>query len=61
MEKTSLRFIISDSEYDYLMEVMDIARDALLQTALEVEVYLLYMDEVRQVHWHLNPRYNEGV
>ena len=50
---------LSDSEYDYLMEVMDIASDALLQT-LEVEkVYLLYMDEVRQVHWHLVPRYNE--
>lgn len=27
--------------------------------ALKVEkVYLVYMDEARQVHWHLVPRYN---
>jgi diadenosine tetraphosphate (Ap4A) HIT family hydrolase len=50
---------LSDAEYDYLMEVVDITRDALLQ-ALKVEkVYLMYMDEARHVHWHLVPRYNE--
>lgn len=51
--------ILSDSEYDYLMEILDIARDALL-LALDVEkVYLIYMDEAKQVHWHLVPRYDE--
>jgi diadenosine tetraphosphate (Ap4A) HIT family hydrolase len=23
------------------------------------KVYLIYMDEVQQVHWHLVPRYDE--
>ncbi|MEK7669266.1 MAG: HIT family protein [Patescibacteria group bacterium] len=50
---------LSDSEYDYLMEIVDIARDALLKTLNLEKVYLMYMDEVKQVHWHLVPRYNE--
>ncbi len=50
---------LSCDEYDYLMAIVDVARDALL-TALGVEkVYLLYMDEVKEVHWHLVPRYDE--
>jgi diadenosine tetraphosphate (Ap4A) HIT family hydrolase len=50
---------LSDSEYDYLMEIIDIARDILLKTLNVEKVYLMYMDEVKQVHWHLVPRYNE--
>ncbi len=50
---------LSDSEYDYLMEIVDIARDALLKTLNVEKVYLMYMDEIKQVHWHLVPRYNE--
>ncbi|MFA6269630.1 MAG: HIT family protein [Candidatus Paceibacterota bacterium] len=50
---------LSDSEYDYLMEIVDITRDTLLKTLNLEKVYLMYMDEVKQVHWHLIPRYNE--
>ena len=50
---------LSDSEYDYLMEIVDITRDTLLKTLDVEKVYLMYMDEVKQVHWHLVPRYNE--
>ena len=50
---------LSDAEYDYLMSIVDVARDSLLR-AFDVEkVYLMYMDEARQVHWHLVPRYDE--
>ena len=50
---------LNDDEYDYLMEIVDVTRDALL-TVLGVEkVYLIYMDEAKQVHWHLVPRYDE--
>lgn len=50
---------LSDSEYGYLMEIVDITRDTLLKVLNLEKVYLIYMDEVRQVHWHLVPRYNE--
>ena len=50
---------LSDGEYDYLMDMVDVARDALLKIYKIEKVYLLYMDEVKQVHWHLVPRYNE--
>ena len=50
---------LSDDEYDYLMEIIDISRDALLEVLKVEKVYLMYMDEARQVHWHLVPRYNE--
>jgi diadenosine tetraphosphate (Ap4A) HIT family hydrolase len=51
--------ILSDDEYDYLMEVVDVTRDALLKVLGVEKVYLIYMDEAKQVHWHLVPRYNE--
>ena len=51
--------VLTDDEYDYLMEIMDIARDALLSVLNVEKVYLIYMDETRQVHWHLVPRYDE--
>lgn len=50
---------LKDDEYDYLMEILDIARDALLSVLHIEKVYLMYMDEVRHVHWHLLPRYDE--
>lgn len=50
---------LSDSEYDYLMEIVDIIRDVLLKVYAVEKVYLIYMDEIQQVHWHLIPRYNE--
>jgi diadenosine tetraphosphate (Ap4A) HIT family hydrolase len=51
--------VLTDDEYDYLMEVVDVARDALLAVLGVEKVYLIYMDETQQVHWHLVPRYNE--
>ena len=50
---------LSDEEYDYLMRMVDITRDALLKVYKLKKVYLLYMDELKQVHWHLVPRFNE--
>jgi len=51
--------LLNDTDYDYLMDKVDQVRNALLK-ALELEkIYLLYMDEIKQVHWHLIPRYNE--
>jgi diadenosine tetraphosphate (Ap4A) HIT family hydrolase len=50
---------LSDDEYNYFMEIVDVVRDTLLD-ALHVEkVYLLYMDEVKHIHFHLVPRYDE--
>jgi diadenosine tetraphosphate (Ap4A) HIT family hydrolase len=51
--------LLSDTEYDYLMDIMDSTRDALLEVLKVEKVYLLYMDELKQVHGHLVPRYNE--
>lgn len=50
---------LNDEEYDFLMSVVDVARDAQLKILNVEKVYLLYMDEVKHVHWHLVPRYNE--
>lgn len=41
------------------MEIVDVTRDVLLKTLNIEKVYLIYMDEIKQVHWHLVPRYNE--
>lgn len=46
-------------EYERLMNAVDQARNAMM-TALSLEkVYLMYMDEINHVHWHLVPRYDE--
>lgn len=51
--------LLTRKEYEYLMDKVDQARDVLIK-ALKVEkVYLIYMDEIRHVHWHLIPRYNQ--
>lgn len=50
--------LLSCKEYDYLMNVVDLVRDAMLKTLKVKKVYLMYMDEIKHVHWHLIPRYN---
>ncbi|MEK7614488.1 MAG: HIT family protein [Patescibacteria group bacterium] len=50
---------LSCKQYEHLMNIVDITRDALLKTLKVKKVYLLYMDEVKHVHWHLVPRFNE--
>ena len=51
--------LLSRRDYEYLMDKVDELRDALLKTLKIKKVYLIYMDETNQVHWHLVPRYNE--
>ncbi len=41
------------------MDKVDEVRNALLKTLEVQKVYLTYLDEVKQVHWHLVPRFNE--
>ena len=48
--------LLSRSEFDHLMEIVDRVRTAMLATLKCEKVYLLYMDEIRHVHWHLVPR-----
>lgn len=51
--------LLDRSQYEHLMDVVDQTRNAIL-AALDLEkVYLMYMDEVKHVHWHLVPRYNQ--
>lgn len=51
--------LLSRKEYLYLMDIVDKVRTAMLKTLAVEKVYLVYMDEVNQVHWHLVPRYNK--
>ena len=51
--------LLSKKDYEYLMDKVDEIRNALLKTLKIKKVYLVYMDEANQVHWHLIPRYNE--
>jgi len=51
--------LLSKRKYRYLMEKVDEVRNALLKTLKIKKVYLVYMDEVNQVHWHLIPRFNK--
>ena len=50
---------LSKKNYEYLMDKVDEVRNALLKTLKVKKVYLIYMDEINQVHWHLIPRYNK--
>ena len=51
--------LLPDRDYDYLMDTVFAARNALLKTLKVKKVYLIYMDEANYVHWHLIPRYKE--
>lgn len=51
--------LLSDRDYDYLMDTVFATRNALLKTMSLKKVYLVYMDESNHVHWHLIPRYKE--
>lgn len=46
-------------DYDYLMNTVTTVRDAMIKALDIKKVYLVYMDEIQHVHWHLIPRYNE--
>lgn len=51
--------LLAEKDYDHLMDKVDEVRNAMLKALGIEKVYLLYMDEANQVHWHLVPRYNE--
>ena len=51
--------LLSRKDYLYLMEIVDKIRTAIIKTLKVKKVYLLYMDETNQVHWHLVPRYED--
>jgi diadenosine tetraphosphate (Ap4A) HIT family hydrolase len=51
--------LLPDRDYDYLMDTVNATRNAMLKALNINKVYLIYMDEVKHVHWHLVPRYNE--
>ena len=51
--------LLSRKEYEHLMDCVDEIRTAMMKALRVRKVYLFYMDEMNQVHWHLIPRYNE--
>lgn len=51
--------LMPNRDYDYLMDTVFAARNALLKTLKIKKAYLIYMDEANHVHWHLVPRYKE--
>jgi diadenosine tetraphosphate (Ap4A) HIT family hydrolase len=51
--------MLTRDEYDYLMNIVEISRKALRELYGLEKVYLLYLDEIKHVHWHLVPRYDE--
>lgn len=48
-----------DIYYDYLMDMVFAVRNSLMKTLKVKKVYLVYMDEAKDVHWHLIPRYKD--
>jgi diadenosine tetraphosphate (Ap4A) HIT family hydrolase len=57
-EKTSDINLLTRKNYEYLMDRVSEIRGAMLKALKVKKVYLVYSDEVNQVHWHLVPRYN---
>jgi len=48
--------LLSPEEYQYLMSAVNMVRKALGQFCKAPKVYLAYLDETGDVHWHLFPR-----
>jgi diadenosine tetraphosphate (Ap4A) HIT family hydrolase len=51
--------LLDRKDYEYLMNVVESARKALMKTLDVQKVYLLYLDETKHVHWQLAQRYKE--
>ena len=51
--------LLEQSEFKKLMLVVEKVRDAMLEVLNLEKVYLMYFDEIKHVHWHLVPRYDE--
>ncbi len=52
--------LLSRKDYSHLMFVVNEIRRAMIKTLKVKKVYLLYMDEINHVHWHLIPRYDRS-
>ena len=52
--------LLSRPDYEYLMDRVNDIRRAMLKALKVKKVYLLYMDEISNVHWHLIQRYNKS-
>ena len=51
--------LLSDEDYSHLMSIVDRVRNALLAVLKIEKAYLMYLDEINHVHWHIVPRYKE--
>jgi len=51
---------LDTEDYQHLMEIVQMVRNALLVIYDIPKVYVAYLDEVRHVHWHLFPRKEGG-
>ena len=51
--------LLSRKDYNHLMTIVNDIRRAMIKTLKVKKIYLLYMDEVNHVHWHLIPRYDK--
>lgn len=58
-DKVTDLHLLTRKNYEFLMERVNEIRNAMLEALGVEKVYLLYMDEAKQVHWHLIPRYNK--
>jgi diadenosine tetraphosphate (Ap4A) HIT family hydrolase len=47
---------LKHEDYEHLMDIVGKVRNSLLKVMNTDKVYLLYMDEIDHVHWHLVPR-----
>ncbi|MFA6594459.1 MAG: HIT family protein [Candidatus Buchananbacteria bacterium] len=56
-DKVADLHLLTKKNYEYLMDKVNEIRSAMLKALGIKKVYLLYMDEAKQVHWHLIPSY----
>lgn len=49
---------LTEEEFAYLMFTVEKVRNALMKFLRVKKVYLMYMDEIKHVHWHLIPRHS---
>lgn len=51
--------LLNRKDYSHLMTIVNDIRRAMIKTLKVKKVYLLYMDEISHVHWHLIPSYDK--
>jgi diadenosine tetraphosphate (Ap4A) HIT family hydrolase len=51
--------LLNRKDYSHLMTIVNDIRRAMMKTLKVKKIYLLYMDEVNHVHWHVVPRYDK--